>query len=168
MTTAPLTASLHNVAQSHDGSTVFTFELHFSEEFNLSYLVLRDYAFTVEGGTVTRATRIDKGVQHQAEDTHPAGRRRRRDHRAAHNHGLRGRGGHLHQGWTSPVQPAGAGGLRTGRIRARCVQGFPDRPPVQPKKLAHLETGFSHSLGADRWRRKRPLRAVARTAWTLP
>ncbi len=62
MTTAPLTASLHNVAQSHDGSTVFTFELHFSEEFNLSYLVLRDYAFTVEGGTVTRATRIDKGV----------------------------------------------------------------------------------------------------------
>ena len=62
VTTAPLTASLHNVAQSHDGSTVFTFELHFSEEFNLSYLVLRDYAFTVEGGTVTRATRIDKGV----------------------------------------------------------------------------------------------------------
>ncbi len=62
VTTGPLTASLHNVAQSHDGSTVFTFGLHFSEEFNLSYLVLKDYAFTVEGGTVTRATRIDKGV----------------------------------------------------------------------------------------------------------
>ena len=46
---------------SHDGSTEFTFELHFSEEFKLSYTVLRDYAFTVTGGTVSRATRVDKG-----------------------------------------------------------------------------------------------------------
>ena len=61
VTAAPLTASLHSVPASHDGSTVFTFELHFSEEFKLSYLVLRDQAFTVKGGTVTRATRVDKG-----------------------------------------------------------------------------------------------------------
>ena len=61
VTAPPLTASLHSVPASHDGSTVFTFELHFSEEFKLSYLVLRDQAFTVTGGTVSRATRVDKG-----------------------------------------------------------------------------------------------------------
>ena len=38
-----------------------TFELHFSEEFKLSYTVLRDDAFTVTGGTITKVTRIDKG-----------------------------------------------------------------------------------------------------------
>ena len=61
MTAPPLTATLDSVPASHDGSTVFTFELHFSEEFKLSYLVLRDQAFTVTGGTVSRATRVDKG-----------------------------------------------------------------------------------------------------------
>ena len=33
----PLTASLENVATSHDGESAFTFELRFSEEFGLSY-----------------------------------------------------------------------------------------------------------------------------------
>ena len=61
MTAPPLTATLDSVPASHDGSTEFTFELHFSEEFKLSYTVLRDYAFTVTGGTVSRATRVDKG-----------------------------------------------------------------------------------------------------------
>ena len=61
VTAPPLTATLDSVPASHDGSTEFTFELHFSEEFKLSYTVLRDYAFTVTGGTVSRATRVDKG-----------------------------------------------------------------------------------------------------------
>ena len=61
VTAPPLTASLHNVAASHDGSTEFTFELHFSEEFKLSYTVLRDDAFNVTGGAITKATRVDKG-----------------------------------------------------------------------------------------------------------
>ena len=51
----PLTASLENVATSHDGERVFTFELRFSEEFGLSYKTLRDHAFTVTGGTVKKA-----------------------------------------------------------------------------------------------------------------
>ena len=62
VTAPPLTATLDSVPASHDGSTVFTFELHFSEEFKLSYLVLRDQAFTITGGTVSRATRVDKGL----------------------------------------------------------------------------------------------------------
>ena len=61
VTAPPLTATLDSVPASHDGATEFTFELHFSEEFKLSYTVLRDDAFTVTGGTVSRATRVDKG-----------------------------------------------------------------------------------------------------------
>ena len=57
----PLTASAHDVPSSHDGSSTFTFELRFSEEFPLSYVTLRDHAFTVDGGTVKKAERITKG-----------------------------------------------------------------------------------------------------------
>ncbi len=42
----PLTASFSNVPDSHDGSTEFTFDLTFSENFPLSYRTLRDHAFT--------------------------------------------------------------------------------------------------------------------------
>ena len=54
----PLTASLENIATSHDGENAFTFELRFSEEFNLSYKTLRDHALTVTGGQVTGARRL--------------------------------------------------------------------------------------------------------------
>ena len=45
---------------SHDGSSEFTFEIEFSEEFGLSYRTLRDHAFNVTGGSVERAQRTDK------------------------------------------------------------------------------------------------------------
>ena len=57
----PLTASVENAAASHDGENVFTFELRFSEEFSLSYKTLRDHAFTVNGGRVTNAQRLEQG-----------------------------------------------------------------------------------------------------------
>ena len=57
----PLTASLENVATSHDGESAFTFELRFSEEFGLSYKRLRDHAFTVTGGAVRKAQRLEQG-----------------------------------------------------------------------------------------------------------
>ena len=56
----PLTASAHDVPSSHDGSSTFTFELRFSEEFPVSYVTLRDHAFTVTGGEVTQARRLDR------------------------------------------------------------------------------------------------------------
>ena len=56
----PLTAVIENGASSYDGTTVFTFELRFSEELELSYVTLRDHAFTVEGGKVKKAQRMDK------------------------------------------------------------------------------------------------------------
>ena len=56
----PLTASSHDVPTDHDGLSVVTFELRFSEEFSLSYKTLRDHAFTVTNGTVTRARRLER------------------------------------------------------------------------------------------------------------
>ena len=60
--TAPpaLTASTHRVPASHDGSAPFTFELRFSEGFPISYKTLRDRAFTVTGGEVKRARRLEQ------------------------------------------------------------------------------------------------------------
>ena len=57
---APLTAEFLDTPSSHDGQTAFTFELRFSEEFELSYKTLRDHAFTVTGGEVTTARRLEK------------------------------------------------------------------------------------------------------------
>ena len=56
---APLTASIHDEPDSHDRQSVFNFELRFSENFGLSYKTLRDHAFTVTGGSVTGARRLD-------------------------------------------------------------------------------------------------------------
>ena len=55
----PLTATARNVPSSHDGSATFLFELRFSEEFPLSYVTLRDHAFTVSGGGVTYVRRLN-------------------------------------------------------------------------------------------------------------
>ena len=56
-----LMASIHDAPSSHDGETDFTFELRFSEELPLSYKTLRDHAFTVTGGTVKKAKRMEQG-----------------------------------------------------------------------------------------------------------
>ncbi len=53
----PLTARVEGVPAGHDGSSVFIFELHFSEEVSLSYVTVRDSAFQVTGGRVTNAGR---------------------------------------------------------------------------------------------------------------
>ena len=57
----PLTALIENAAASHDGESAFTFALRFSEEFGISYKTLRDHAFTVTGGTVKKAQRLEQG-----------------------------------------------------------------------------------------------------------
>ena len=58
----PLTAEFRNVPAEHDGSSAFTFELHFSEApKGLSYRTLRGNAFfDVSNGTVTKAKRLVK------------------------------------------------------------------------------------------------------------
>ena len=56
----PLNVSLEVTTESHNGTDAFTFEIRFSEEFPLSYKTLRDLAFTVSGGEVLKAQRLDK------------------------------------------------------------------------------------------------------------
>ena len=58
---SPLTARFEDQPSSHDGQTTFAFELHFSEEFGVSYATLRDHAFSVTGGTVSKAQRLTQG-----------------------------------------------------------------------------------------------------------
>ena len=48
-------------AESHDGQATFTFELRFSEQFSLSFKTLRNHAFTVTGGEMTNARRLEQG-----------------------------------------------------------------------------------------------------------
>ena len=63
VTQPPLTASTHDVPESHDGATAFTFELRFSEEpgGGFSATTLRDQALTVLGGTITNVRQLETG-----------------------------------------------------------------------------------------------------------
>ena len=57
---APLTAIFSDMPAAHPGSW-FEFSLTFSEEVKVSYTTLRDDAFAVTGGQVTKAVRKQKG-----------------------------------------------------------------------------------------------------------
>ena len=50
-----------DMPREHDGSSTFTFEVHFTEAPKLSYRTVRDHLFTVGAGDVTRAQRVTKG-----------------------------------------------------------------------------------------------------------
>ena len=57
---AALTAAISNLPASLSSATPFIVRLSFSEPpANLSYVVVRDEAFSISGGTVTRAKRVD-------------------------------------------------------------------------------------------------------------
>ncbi len=57
---APLRVALEDEPVSHNGVNAFSFLIRFSEEFRLGFRKLRDHAFTVTGGTVTRAFRENR------------------------------------------------------------------------------------------------------------
>ena len=57
---APLTAAFQDLPDSHDGSATFTFQVLFSENVGISYVNMRDDAFTVDEGDVTGARRVDR------------------------------------------------------------------------------------------------------------
>ncbi len=60
---APLTAAFVGMPAAHDGSSLFRFELRFSDDFRgrLPYTLLRDRAFRVTNGTVRQAKRVAPG-----------------------------------------------------------------------------------------------------------
>ena len=55
-----LTASFEDVPASHDGSSAFTLRVAFSEAVSTGFRTMRDDAFTVTGGSVTGAKRVDR------------------------------------------------------------------------------------------------------------
>ena len=55
----PLTASFEGVPAAHDGESGFRFRVAFSEDIGISYRSLREDAFAVTGGRVTRGARVD-------------------------------------------------------------------------------------------------------------
>ena len=57
--TSPLTAAFQDLPDSHDGSTAFTFRVLFSEDVGISYVNMRDDAFSLLDGDVTGARRVD-------------------------------------------------------------------------------------------------------------
>ena len=57
--TTPLTASFDGTPDEHDGQDTFVFKVQFSEDVATGYQVLRDEAFSVSGGTVRKARRVD-------------------------------------------------------------------------------------------------------------
>ena len=54
-----LTASFEGLPEAHDGETAFRFRVAFSEDIGIGYRSLRDASFTVSGGAVTGARRVD-------------------------------------------------------------------------------------------------------------
>ena len=56
----PLTASFESMPEAHDGESAFRFKVAFSEPIAISYRSLREDAFEVTGGRVTRGTRVDR------------------------------------------------------------------------------------------------------------
>ncbi|MCY4377255.1 MAG: cadherin-like beta sandwich domain-containing protein, partial [Spirochaetaceae bacterium] len=55
----PLTAQFEDMPATHDGSTAFTFRVRFSASLRNSYTTIRNRAFTVTGGTVRDADRVE-------------------------------------------------------------------------------------------------------------
>ena len=56
----PLTASFVQAPHEHDGETAFKLRIAFSEGISISFRTFRDASFTVSGGSVTKAKRVDR------------------------------------------------------------------------------------------------------------
>ena len=56
----PLTAAFEGLPEAHDGEDAFHFRVAFSEDIGIGYRTMRDDSFTVDGGEVTGARRVDR------------------------------------------------------------------------------------------------------------
>ena len=94
----PLTVRLKvDAPTTHDGSSEFTFEIEFSEEFGLSYVTLKSHAFNVTGRIRGEGAKNGQAQQYSLAHHGKAARQRGRDHRTPGNHGLRRPEGRLHR-----------------------------------------------------------------------
>ena len=107
-----LTARFESMPESHDGSE-FTFEVHFSEEVEMSFVNMRDDVLDVTGGTVTRARRLTAGQQHRLGDCHRAGFGGRCIHLSAADSRLRGGKRSMHGRQPGLIERAGGACVRS-------------------------------------------------------
>ena len=112
---APLTARFLEMPARHDGSTWFSFELRFSEEFRISYRTLEDEAFQMTAGSVRGARRLAPPLEPPLGDHREAGVRGGRGGGAAGHRRLRRRGRGLHAGRQAAVEPPGGDDSRGDR-----------------------------------------------------
>ena len=56
----PLTAAFEGLPEAHDGEDTFHFRVAFSEDIGIGFRTMRDESFTVDGGEVTGARRVDR------------------------------------------------------------------------------------------------------------
>ena len=56
----PLTAAFQGMPEAHDGEDAFRFRVAFSEDIGIGFRSMRDASFTVSGGRVTKAKRVDR------------------------------------------------------------------------------------------------------------
>ena len=92
-----LTAEFQGVPEAHDGEDAFRFRVAFSEDIGIGFRSMRDASFTVDGGEVTGARRVD-GRNDLWRDHGRARRRGRCDDHAAGRARVRGLRGDLHPG----------------------------------------------------------------------
>ena len=139
----PLTVSVTvSAPATHDGSSEFTFEIEFSEEFGISYATLRDHAFNVTGGSVERAQRTDKPSNIPWLITVKPQGTGGRDHRPARHHGLRSRRRHLHRGRQETLQLAERHRIGAGRLGAAgCGQHCRPHTWTSGRAHRHARTG---------------------------
>ena len=143
--TVPLTATFENLPEAHDGATALVFRARFSEPIRNTYTSMRDSAFTVAGGSVTRARRVDGSIVWEIRrrarrrrrpgdhaGSEPAMRRRRmhpRRETAVRASG--GRSDRTDGGVAAGAVHQGRGGFgdggRTGRVRRHARSGHRSR-----------------------------------------
>ena len=84
----PMTVSLENNPAAHNGTDVFTFEIRFSEEFDLSFTTLKLHAFQVSWGTGEEGAKDGQFQRHPLANNGAAGLQRGRHRRPSHHDGL--------------------------------------------------------------------------------
>ena len=128
-----LTASFVGMPTKHDGERAFRFRVAFSENIGISFRALRQDAFTVTGGQVTRGPPGGRSAR-PVQDDGEAGLGRRRDDHAAGGACVRRLRGDLHEGREPAAvdqQPIGDGQGSGGELRGgRPRLARPGRAPL--------------------------------------
>ena len=97
-------------------ASAFTFELHFSEEIEISFATLRDDVIDVTGGDGNKGAALADRQQPELGDHHRPSVGRSRVHRPADDDRLRGRWCRMYGRWPNVVEQVNGDGIRPRRF----------------------------------------------------